>query len=215
LFQITTIGQALAWGIEIYGVAPPRVLSKRMLDIACVNVERRRCPSAIGQGFPGTRCLSYLYKRHLRREWDTNVAFDDPDKADVFWRRAVELLKPRKLPLQTMPRLGVAGEPAVSVQAAALGESCEVRATWVGDKILNLEIDTFNSVLRQGRPLLEPVKLFDPPVMLQNKQIVVYELRPWKMLPASMKLADLGTMPWRHLEEGGEFFDKPAGFMGP
>lgn len=214
LYPIETVGQALAWGIDIHGYAPPRVLSQRMLQVGCVNVARSRCQGATGQGFPAKRCLSYLYKRHLRAPIDTKLRTHDEESFNRFLNLVKDELKPQRQ--APWPRGRQSAESAAS-QAVALGEACEIRATWRRGRITAIEIDTFNSVLRDGKPLLQEPKP-DPLERrgrLVNKQVVDYQLRPWKMLPASTRLTELDGPAWRWLETGGDFFDRPAGLRAP
>ncbi len=43
MFTVSTLIEAMGWGIEIYGIEPPRVLSEGLLKFACINVAAVRC----------------------------------------------------------------------------------------------------------------------------------------------------------------------------
>lgn len=212
LYPIDRIGQALAWGIDIYGFAAPRVLSRHMLYVGCVNVARARCQFTAGQGFSSQRCLSYLRVRHIRSPIDTKLRQHDAASLDQFLHRVGDKLKPRKQ--APWPRGSQARDGAAS-QAVALGDVCEIRATWRDGAIANLEIDTFNSATRDGRPLLEE-KVED--AIGRNRRLGVkraldHQLRTWKLLPASTRLAEIDAGTWALLEAGGDFFDRRASFQ--
>ena len=54
LFEVTTLGQAIRWGIEPYGFETPRYISTRMLTVGCANLIYARCI----MGGPHTDCTT-------------------------------------------------------------------------------------------------------------------------------------------------------------
>lgn len=214
MFYVTTVQQALYWGIDLIGYRAPKFISSEMLRFGCVNIINMRCESA---GPFGT-CL----RKKL-------LAFSSAGSVKEFLLAEAlhrfEYSQSRLWPPAGTPANGLVvhgfryGD--VDWDPSRNEAACRARIVLQDGKLTRFEIDTFNgsSVWRYlgpgnfdrlGDPLgiTESVALELPPEM-DYRPSNPFAARTWMMLPVSRKLSELGPdkNPWSELEESGPYLN--------
>lgn len=209
VYWVTTVEEAFYWGIELFGFAPPKRLTAEMLMMACANVALTRCRRAMSQN----RQCTFGLDAHETSLFDAHSAKGQAEHAQIM-----KEYKPSKLSLWPRQAQGASGG-VFSVQGFRVAKGsksmpllpCAVRATWQGQRLFDMEIQTFNGMDTSWLGATMPFSAADIETIKDNRGSTENHLRPWKMLPLGTRLVDLGKgAPWGWLENGPEFFDRPA-----
>jgi hypothetical protein len=230
LYTITRLAEAIEWGIEIYGFPPPEVLSQRMLQQGCINTSTFRCLTG-----GAARCLNdtmeeiYVLRVGADLDFTSTWNFDDPQKG-FGWDSTVStrrLWPPPDRP-SDVSVMGWRSDLKVTHGEHRQPRYCEVRATWTGSTLTNLELATFNGSwdgsltgelaipddldvspsLNQTDPVIVPgAVVLERKLRAAASEPGLDHFRLWKALPAGMLLSDLGNAPWSTLAVGGNAFE--------
>jgi hypothetical protein len=209
LFTMTLVNEALHWGIDVFGLPPPRHISERMLKLACINVARVRCTYGGGR----RECLGTsqipINSRLLTVPDLENVLRE----VDRIYRWSATRLDSGMPGSKGYEVVGYAMHRKSREQSNdRIYARCEVMVTHVRGELVSIEVDTYNGQGRdwyRGSPLDAPttqssVKMHDDARSGGLKAAVFKShLRPWKMLPGNTRLMELGNNSWRELEKGG------------
>lgn len=219
MFRITSLLEAMSWGIEVYGIKPPPALSASLLVSACINVATARCLYS-----PDGECLEWmatLTGQRKSKPTPGEVARNYPltfNAIALYATMGQDIglgnYGPKKVELpKTEVAAPASGVPPESREAAEVftyidknnHSMCDIRATWHGDRLTNLHLDLAAFKVAGQRVLVTPLLVpdFDP------GNISRYHLRPWRMIPPATPINML-SMPnfWDKLVESGNFFDR-------
>ncbi len=220
MFYISSVQEALSWGIEIFGVEPPPALSENLLASACINVAAARClNSSDGE------CLEWMARLTGQQSTRPTSGEVARNQALTFNAIALDATRGRDIGIANYapkkvehPKTEVAA-PTASVPPESRESSevftfvdkndhsmCDIRATWRGDRLTNLHLDLAAGKVPGQRPLVTPLLVPD----MDPGNISRYHLRPWRMIPSSTPIEML-NMPdlWGKMVESGNFFSKP------
>ncbi len=218
MFRITSLFEAMSWGIEVYGFDPPPALSSGLLTTACINVATVRClyspnnecidwlPQLSAQGI--TKPTDFELARNLQLTFNLTALYASTLQQDI----GISKYRPNG-PL--VPKAQIAAATGANPETYAeafeyVNEAdhsvCDVRATWRGDRVETLHLDLVAFKVPGQRVLVTPLAF--PEFAPGN--ISRYHLRPWRMLPLSADLTLL-NMPdlWGKMVESGNFFSRP------
>lgn len=218
IYSVRTVHEALNWGIELYGLPPPRQITERMLLVACINAVAARCIN----GGPLQECMDGKLRdarRNVAAAQQLNTNLREP-LGEEFFRSVAARYKTEH---ETRRIAGaIAGLRLETFkmskripQGNARDSPCEIRAAHDGSRLVALDIETFN-----GRPEAEVlgserigrlVRRDDPAQRIALPEGIAVgadHLRPWKMLPARERLADLEAGPWAGLDDDRPFFGR-------
>jgi hypothetical protein len=222
MYTITTIEEALNWGIDIFGLPPPRALTGNMLLMACYNHLHIRCQQGTLNWqcpFESDRFESGHDTSQASRagDWYKTAWEEDRTSLRRLWPRGeqkgsspsttVHLFRLQQTSVDEKSKKRVPADPAL----------CAVEAAWNGPRLVSLEIQTMNgnaqeSIQAKYAMTAERVKYLLSPGRSESGNNPD-QLRPWRMLPTGTKLKELaGPNPWGWLGEGGNFFDKAPGW---
>lgn len=211
MFLVSSIEEAMRWGIEIIGLPAPRALTERMLVAACVNT--------VGLDCDGEYCSTWG-----REDID---AATDPEHigTPIFWDESWQrqLAKDFRISrLVLMPKQNAPGPLAMQAfrmvdrQDGATGRYfCQIETAWQGDRMLALDITTFSGTDPDRK---SPSNGPDEATMRKLQQQAAKgalgnymsgsHLPLWKMLPGTTQLSDIAKRGWDWLDQGPNFFDK-------
>lgn len=211
IYWISSVEEAYFWGIDIFGIMPPKRLTGSMLMLSCLNVTHSRCSRGALSGHGG-------FKRHCPEGFETHASryysSTDPDGARQLAEFVTGNYAPRRLSL--WPKAGQKSDVQIqafrvdAIEDKAIPRPCALRVTWKGDRIVDLDIQTFNG---EETSWLGPQMNTTATDVIRAQELTgdaSTHLRPWKMLPFGTKLPDLGKTPWGWLEDGADFFDRPT-----
>jgi hypothetical protein len=204
VFFVTTIGQAMRWGIEPYGFPSPPFISERMLMIGCANLVYAPCLL----GGPYKRCTTLGSGRSFFRSGTGNDEYFGNLRR--FFRTAKKQLWP---PSAVKSPFAVQGFTMIrTFESQDSYAVCDARVIYRDRKLFEIQLNTFNGqgealridgsgfTVEDAKELAE--RIAQPSGMVGDNS----HLRPWKMLPANRKLSELGNKPWADLEKGGPLF---------
>jgi hypothetical protein len=234
IYYISSVEEAMMWDIEIYGFAPPEHISKEMLALGCLNAVNVKCVRGRGH----TKCLDFRNSRtkefdNFLRTYKGFSGIGVYDEKMPLWytdgnfkNRVVT-----SFPFDVLARLDAKIEKdagfektlqisdtfnGYTVQVFALSfhdisrkfklpDFCKIRAKWdENDRFFQMEIDVFN-----GRDL--QFDTFDHWNYGQSE----FNFRVWKMLPAGLKLSELGSWSWSKSALSSENFFSKATDLRP
>jgi hypothetical protein len=244
VFYVTTIGEAMKWGIEIYGVPPPPKLTQRLLATACQNVITTRCSSLEPYERHEGECHHWLESIPVigandtpitewhrdptgRRQWLGMSAGSHPWLVRKLWpapgartpkasaKGASTPVKPA--PKSPQPKARAATTGQVAIEAFEMREACQVKATWVRDKLVDLELTTFNGITDRADydaslPNAGRAAEIEQADRDGSATFGSNHVQPWKMLPAAARLSGLADAPWAWLDEGPAVFSRSPGW---
>lgn len=211
MFVVSTINEAMRWGIEIYGLSPPRALTESMLAAACINTVALDCD--------GEYCSTWGGE-------DIDAATDadysgPPVHWDQSWQR--ELMKGFRITRHAlMPKPNAPGPlvmqafRVVDRQDNVAGRYfCQIETAWIASRMLALDITTFSGtdpdrkLPSSGPDEATMRKLQQAAAKGSLKDYVSSSHLPvWKLLPGTTRLSDIAKSGWGWLDEGPNFFDK-------
>jgi hypothetical protein len=180
IYLVSKIGEAIKWGIEIFGVPAPPVLSERMLRMACQNVIEARCSSVEPYERHEGECHQWVESAmvvdgngNLLPDWHSTAAGREhwtqrsmggghPVTKRAIWPATASKGGASKA-AATQPTASGAkvtkaqpkGPPVsgteLFIQGFEMGEACQVAATWHRGRLHDLEVTTFNGIIdRKG-----------------------------------------------------------------
>lgn len=212
MFVVSTINEAMRWGIEIYGLPIPRALTENMLAAACINTVALDCD--------GEYCSTWGGE-------DIDAAMDadysgPPIHWDESWQR--ELMKGFRITrLSLMPKPNAPGP--LFMQAFRMVDRpdnnvtgryfCQIETAWLANRMLALDITTFGQTDPDRKaPSNGPAEATMKKLQQQavkgalNDYVSATHLPVWKLLPGTTKLSDIAKSGWGWLDAGPNFFDK-------
>jgi hypothetical protein len=218
IYAVRTVHEAMNWGIEVYGIPAPRAITERMLLVACINAVAARCIN----GGPLQECMDGRIRDARRnvgaaQQLNTNVRtqLDEEFFRSVEARYKIDHETRRLAGALTSLKLEAFKMSKRIPQGNDRDTPCQIRATHSGDRLVALDIETFNgkpeAELFGSERIARLIRRDDPTqkhVLPEGIAIGADHLRPWKMLPAREKLADLGAEPWAGLDRGRPFFGR-------
>lgn len=205
---VSTIDEALRWGIEIHGLPRPRAITQRMLGVACFNILNVRCevgtysepcdiliPGASydpsGKGGGSTWDLTWYNNlvagfRHFRQDL---IVHDSP--------------------------AGRLNQKSYRMVDRDLSEySCTIKATWLGEHLMRLDGEVTDRHPDDPRLPIPAPKDFEVRELIQGYRaeglsVSDRHLPLWKMLPGPTRISEIASQGWSWLDEGEPAFDKP------
>jgi PAN domain len=215
VYYLTTMQEALHWGIELFGLPQPKHYSKEMLTIACVNTASLRCLGEDGRPDPGN-CLGRR-RAVIDGRGDVDWASVEKRLVDQFGGLHAQNLTPAGTTQQLRVvsfQIGDRKRPRRDFDELKWRSACEVRMIELDGKVKSLEVATFNG---RGSTDLLDAKLSDPvdADFVRNALfdktyftagfLRAAQTRTWKMVPQKTKLADMAQL-WGALEGQGDAF---------
>lgn len=237
--EIEFVGEAVDWGIELFGFAPPAVMTDRLVMTVCSNLAWKRCDhsesedrcdesfvTASQRPANATRGVKALFRQ---LSGPNAILPPTPEPQLQSDRTAIEEMM-RTWTITPATLWPTTGTSRVRIQSAMLQAApgtfgaprpCAVVATFDGDRLANVEAQTFNGSWHYW--LKEHTEgpalgILDDYHQATEAGIASGQYRAdtpehvplTRMLPGKARLSDLAAQPWAWHDKGKPIFsDSP------